>query len=600
MFEALLPYYRDELEALRIDAAAFAKAYPKTAARLRLPASPSGDVVNDPHVERLLEGVAFLGARVQHRLDDEFPELTDALLGVLYPHYLAPFPSCLIAQFTPRQGTAEPVRIEANTMLETRPVNGEICRFRTTAFTTVWPITVEQARVAGTPLPAPDNRYARSTQAVLHLTLRCTTSGLSFDKLRMDSLRLFLGAPDPANVQLYELLTAHAVSLAFARGPGDPSPAIPQDAAIRPVGFEPDEAMLPWSDRGFSGFRLLSEYFAFPHKFLFIDITGIPSAGFGDTMDVFIYLDQAAPDLARTVSARMLQPGCTPAINLFAMSCDPITVDHTETVWRITPDKRRMDALEVWSVLGVRESWEGGSRPWRPFYRLSHGAGSEGPSYITVRRDAPDPPGGTDVYLAPCDPALDPEGPAATRLSIDVLCSNRNLPQHLPVDAPLRVVTGAAGIETVRAITAATPALHPKLRERRFWRLISHLALGHLSLSGDASAQTLKEVLRLYNLGETESAEAAIDALQGITQRPYTARAPSGRMGAFCRGMQVDLIFASRQWQPLGLYLLASVLDRFLALHGQVNSFVRTRARFTDREKPVAEWPPRAGGRVLL
>nr|WP_294501570.1 type VI secretion system baseplate subunit TssF [uncultured Rhodopila sp.] len=597
MFDAMLPYYLTELQALQADTAEFAKAYPSQAALLRIPANVGTEPVGDPHVERLLEGVAFLGARVQHRLDDEFPELTDALLSVLYPHHLAPFPSCLVAGFPARAGQDGPAAIQAGTMLETNPLRGEICRFRTTAPVTVWPVEITQARLSGMPLPAPDNPYARSAVSVLQLTLRCTTKGLTFDKLGMDRLRFFLGSPDQASVQLYELLAARAVSVAFT-GHGA-APVIPAEASLQPVGFEPEEALLPWDKRGFSGFRLLSEYFGFPHKFMFIDLCGIPSAGFGETMEVYVYLDQEAPELARSVNARSLQLGCAPAVNLFPMTCDPITLDHTQTEYLVTPDRRRMDALEVWSITGVRETREGGVRPWRPFYRLTpgHGATAAGPSYLTIRREAQ---AGSDVWIAPCDPALDPDGSAATRLSVDALCSNRDLPRQLPVDAPLRVTGGGSGIEGARAVTAATAPLRPRLREKRFWRLISHLALGHLSLTGDDTAHALREVLRLYNLDDSERAEAAISALQAIAQRPYSARAPGNRVGAFCRGLEVDLIFAARQWQPLGLFLMASVLARFLPLQGQVNSFVRTRALLSGKQAPVAAWPPRAGGRVLL
>lgn len=603
MSDTLLPYYRTELEALRGDAAEFAKAYPKMAARLRIPANATNEAISDPHVERLLEGVAFLGARVQHRLDDEFPELTDALLSVLYPHYLAPFPSCLIAAFKGRAGADAAVHIKPGAMLETPSVNGETCRFRTTAAASVWPVEVEQVRLSGMPLPAPDNRFARAAVAVLHITLRCTTTGLSFEKLGLDRLRFFLGGPDVASLRLYELLSSHAISVAFARSASDPAPVIPSGTAITPIGFAADEALLPWTNRGFAGFRLLSEYFAFPHKFLFVELSGIPTKDVGTKLEVFVYLDQEAPDLARTVNARMLRLGCAPAINLFEMPCDPIPLDHTETEMLVVPDRRRQDALEVWSITGVRESWEGGSRPWRPFYRLTHGTGSSGPSYITVRRQSPAPLNGSDVYLAPCDPALDTDGVTASKLSIDALCTNRDLPQNLPIggaETALRIVSGASGVDTVHAITPPSRVLRPKPRERRFWRLISHLALGHLSLSRDAGASTLKEVLRLYNLSEADGSEAAINALEAVAERPYAARVPGTRAGAFCRGLEVDLIFSAKEWHPLGLYLLASVLDRFLALHGQVNSFVRTRAMLANRPTPVVTWPPRAGSRVLL
>ena len=374
-------------------------------------------------------------------------------------------------------------------------------------------------------------------------------------------------------------------------------------SSLHPRRVRAGGSLLPWPERGFSGFRLLSEYFAFPQKFMFVELRGIPSEGFGNTMEVFVYLDQDAPELVRAANPRMLRLGCAPAINLFEMPCDPIPLDHTDNEILVIPDRRRQDVLEVWSIALVRETWEGGARAWRPFYRLTQGSAASGPSYLTTRRLSPAPLTGSDVLLSPCDPELDTNAVAGTRLSIDALCTNRDLPPHLPIggpDTPLHLVSGGPGVDAVHAITPASQVLRPQLRERRFWRLVSHLALGHLSLSQDGGADTLKELLRLYNLSEAEGAEAAINALQGVAERPYAARAPGRRAGAFCRGLEVDLIFNPREWQPLGLYLLAAVLDRFLALQGQVNSFVRTRAMLGDRRTPVASWPPRAGSRVLL
>ncbi len=104
MSDDLLPYYNAELAYLREQGAEFAARFPKVAARLQLEAGKCAD----PHVERLLEGVAFLTARVRRKIDDEFPEITDALLGVLYPHYQRPLPSMTVVQFVPGTPQAAP------------------------------------------------------------------------------------------------------------------------------------------------------------------------------------------------------------------------------------------------------------------------------------------------------------------------------------------------------------------------------------------------------------------------------------------------------------------------------------------------------------
>ncbi|MDE2335634.1 MAG: type VI secretion system baseplate subunit TssF [Rhodospirillales bacterium] len=610
MSDALLPYYNRELVAIRRLAAEFAEANPKIAGRLRL----SRDAVDDPLVARLLDGVAFLAARVQHRLDDEFPELTDALLGVLYPHYLAPFPSTAVVQFAPQPDLAGPARIGRFFPLDTEPVRGETCRFRTAYETTLWPVEIEAVRLSGLPLAAPANPRAAGAMSVLRITLRTASPDKTFAELGLDRLRLFLRAAPNIALPLYELLAGHTLGVAYADGPADAAAALAGPEAIEPVGFAPEEALLPWPARSFSGFRLLSEYFAAPEKFLFLDVTGIeaktrsPSAPPGNRLDIFVYLDQALPDLERMVGADALALGCTPVVNLFAQRCDPIPLTQMTTEYRIVPDARRPAAFEVWSVERVRESHpDGTSRPWRPFYRMTHGdpeAQAEGGFYLVARRDSPAPMRGSEVYLAPFDPALDPDMPSESVLSVDVLCSNRDLPTELPFGGGhprLRLAEGAAAVARATCLTAPTAPARMKLREHGFWRLISHLSLGHLSVVGEAEgANALKEVLRLYDLRDSAESRAAIGGLLAVHAQPGAARVPGARVGAFCRGLDVTLEFDQHVWQTSGLFLMAAVLDRFLGLHASVNAFVRTRAVLRGRAGSVAAFPPRAGTRTLL
>jgi type VI secretion system protein ImpG len=607
MSDALLPYYDRELNALRRLTAEFAAAHPKIAGRLRL----SADAVDDPHVARLLEGIAFLAARVHHRLDDEFPELTDALLGVLYPHYLAPFPSASIIQFVPQPDLLQPQRMAAHIALEAEPVRGETCRFRTTWPVTLWPVEVESVRLSGLPLSAPANPLAAGAVAVLRITLKCTAADCTFTRLGVDRLRFFLrGAPN-VTLPLYELLCAHAVSVAYADSASDPAPVVLPGDAIEPAGFAPEEALLPWPARSFAGFRLLSEYFAIPEKFLFLDFDRIDAKTLlasGERLEIFVYLNRTLPELERSVGAETMALGCAPIVNLFPQHCEPIRLTHTETEYRVVPDARRPAAMEVWQVETVRETRpDGMSRPWRPFYRLTHGdpdAGEAGGFYYPVRRQPTASPAGSEVYLAPHDPDFDPNGAGGAVLSVDALCFNRDLPAELPFGGghpELRPVEPLPTITRVNCLVAPIQVLRPPLREQRFWRLVSHLSLGHLSVvGGEDGAVALREVLRLYDLRDSPETRAAIDALVGVTSAPGSARAPGGRGGAFCRGLDVTIEFEPTAWQTSGLYLLASVLDRFLALHATVNSFVRTRAVLHGRQDRGRAWPARAGMRVLL
>lgn len=607
MSDALLPYYHRELEAIRRLAAEFAEAHPKIAARLRL----APNAVDDPHVERLIEGAAFLAARVHHRLDDEFPELTDALLGVLYPHYLAPIPSAAIVQFQPQPDLALPARLPAGMALETEPVRGETCRYRTAWPLILWPIEVESVRLAGLPLSAPVNPLAVGAVAMLRIVLRCTSPDASFVGLGVDRLRFFLHGAANIAFPLYELLCAHTLSVAYADGPTDAAPVLLPAAAIEPVGFAPEEALLPWPARSFIGFRLLTEYFAFHEKFLFVDFVRVEAKTLlsgADRMEIFVYLDRTLPELERAVGTDNLVLGCTPIINLFAQRCEPVSLTYRETEYRVVPDARRPAAMEVWQIERVRETKaDGSSDNWQPFYRLSNAVtGQDEPAgfYHTVRRDITAPDAGTEVYIAADEPGFDPEAASGSVLSIDALCFNRNLPAALPFGGnrpEIRLVEGAAGVASLSCLTAPTPTLRRPLRERRFWHLVSHLSLGHLSVAGGAEgAAALREVLRLYDLKDSPEVRSAIEALAAVSASPGAARVPGARAGAFCRGLDVTLEFEQRAWQDGGLYLLASVLDRFLALHASVNSFVRTAVVLRGRSGRVAAWPARAGMRVLL
>ncbi|MEA2768188.1 MAG: type secretion system protein ImpG [Acetobacteraceae bacterium] len=607
MSDSLLPYYNQELDALRRSSLEFADAHPKVAGRLRL----GPDTVDDPLVERLLEGVAFLSARTQQRLDDEFPEISDALLGVLYPHYLAPVPSAAIVQLGCQSALRVPVQVPSGTAIETDPVRGEPCRFRTAYDTTLWPVEIESVKLTGLPLSAPAYPGLTGARSVLRIVLRTSDPEASFAELGVDRLRFFLRGPLEQSLPLYELLCAHVLGVALADGPNDARPTLLAKTPFEAVGFAPEEALYPWSARQFSGFRLLTEYFALPEKFLFVDLGGLDARTLlqtGNRMEVFVYFDQAKPDLEQRLQSDALALHCTPMVNLFARQCEPIPLTQEISEYPITPDIRRPRALEVWSVERVRElRGDGSTRPWRPFYRHpADTAPDEQPAgfYATIRRDSPGRLSGTDVLLAPFDPKLDVDRPADAVLSVDALCTNRDLPAELPWgggEPRLRLSQGISAVTTLTCLTAPTPTLRAKLREHRPWRLISHLSLGHLSIvGGEGAADSLREVLRLYDLRDTPESRATIDSLLTVQSRQAVARVPGARQGSFCRGLDVTLAFEARAWESAGLFLVAAVLERFLALHATVNSFVRTSVVLQGRKGAVFRAPPRAGARVLL
>ena len=316
MDDDLLKFYNKELQFLQRSAATFAEANPKVAARLKL----GTDTVEDPHVGRLIEAVAFMNARIRKKLDDDFPELTEGMLGVLYPHYLAPIPSMSIVQFRSLPDLAKPHTIPPGTTLETESLAGEPCQFRTAYPVELLPVRVEEAQIIQGLRAAPSVSRELGASAVLRLVLKCESDDINFAALAPSRLRFYLKGQDSIVHPLYSLLFNNVLKIAVADSDRDANALFLEREALLPVGFERDEGLLPYPARSLLGYRLLTEYFAFPQKFLFVDLTGLTKVwkGRGGRLELFFYLDASDAELERGVSADTFALGCSPIVRFLA------------------------------------------------------------------------------------------------------------------------------------------------------------------------------------------------------------------------------------------------------------------------------------------
>ena len=466
MADEILTYYERELSFLRQTGAEFAASYPKIASRLLLEA----DKCEDPHVERLIQAFAFLAARIRYKLDDDFPEITDSLLSVLYPHYLAPVPSMAIVQFVldaERGKLTEPFRIARGAKLFSPPVSGAPCRFRTAYPVTLWPLTVTSAR-----LGAADGLGAsKRAVSVIRLGLRAQ-GGTSIAGLRPEALRFFLHGEGHQTWPLYELLCNNVREVHLRPGAGRPAPPIrlgPE--CIRPVGFAADEGLLPYGPRSFLGYRLLHEYFAFPEKFLFVDVTGLDAAakaGFGEELEILIFLDHIAAAGRPSSQPSTFRLGCTPVVNLFEQIAEPIRVSQTDSEYRVVLDGRRQDATEVYSVDSVVSVSPDDPQPlvYRPFYSFKHEMDQDQQRtfwYATRRASDRKGDAGTEVYLSLVDLDFKPSRPPAETLTVHVTCTNRDLPARLPFGGERGVLEleGAAPLSRILCLTKPTTVARP-------------------------------------------------------------------------------------------------------------------------------------------
>lgn len=617
MTDQLLPYYNRELAFLRKLGAEFAEAHPKIAGRLKLTA----DSAEDPHVSRMIEAFAYLTARIRHKLDDDFPELTEALLGVLYPHYLAPLPSMSVAQFELDKTQAELTagyRIQKGAMLETEPVrgrgvDGETCQVRTCYDVVVWPITLQAAEFRGQPFTAPPSRLVSDSKAILRLQLAPLAPGVPISQCQFDQLRFFLQAPSQYVYHLYEAILNHTLGVAIGLSSSDRDAIFLPKSSVKPVGFERDESVLPYTPRSFDGYRLLSEFFTFPQKFLFFDIAGIPRRAVeraSEKLELFLYLGRHLPDLEKNVDANTFQLGCTPIVNLYRQRAEPIQLSQTTHEYRVVPDARRPLAHEVYSVDRViATSPQNEQVEFHPFYSVRHAdeARNQRAFWHASRRAAGYAGGqidrGTEVYLSLVDLGFNPSIPSKWTLDIETTCLNRDLPRHLPYGAgqPRLQLTIGTPVTRIRCVTPLSSTNRPALQRGTVWRLISHLSLNHLSLiSADDSADALREILKLYDFSDSPETRSMIDGLLAVRGRRVVGRVGGTVASGFCRGFEVTLHFDEERFSGSGVYLFASVLERFLGLYTTLNSFTRLIATTNKREEPLAKWPPRAGQQSLI
>ena len=615
MRDELLEYYERELTYLRQMGAEFSQKYPKVASRLML----EPNRCEDPHVERLIESFAFLAARVHLKIDDEFPEITEALLSVLYPHYIRPIPSATIVQFhlDPEQGKLTTgLTIPKGSMLYSHPVDGYACKFQTCFEATLWPLRIAEAQWV-TPDRLRPAVKSQEAVAALRFELECFPD-VSFDKLDLGSLRFYLNGESSLIHSLYELLCNNCTQILVRdRTPNTRKSPISLPAShLQPVGFTDNEALLPYPRRAFSGYRLLQEYFHFPEKFFFLELTGLDrlaTSGFGPRVEVVFLISrferpERQQSLELSVSAETLSLGSSPAINLFPHTAEPILLDQTRTEYLVTPDVRRRRALEIFSIDEVisPDPQTHEVIKFEPFYRFRHASAHhrERPrGFWYSRRQASThrDDEGTEVYVSFLDLSGRPLHPDTDTVTVHCTCSNRDLPHRLPMgnergDFELE---GISSIKRITALRKPSAPVRPPAGKGMLWRLISHLSLNYLSIV-ENGREALQEILRLYTFGESGYNERQIAGIVGLKSSRHFARVISENGIGFVRGHRVEMEFDEEQFVGGGVFLFASILERFLGHYASLNSFSQLAVRTLQRKEVLRQWPPRAGEVILL
>jgi type VI secretion system protein ImpG len=581
-------YYQQELQFLRDLGEEFAEAYPQLAYLLAKPQA-------DPDVERLLEGFAFLAGQIRQKLDDEFPEITHGLMSVLWPHYLRPIPSMSILEFQPViQTLRRSQKVPRGVEVQSIPVEGTPCRFRTCYEVVLQPIALEDMELL-TKITGPSR-----------LRLRFRLAGnVNVDDLDLARLRMFLFGDASMTFALYLHLCRHFASGRVTAGWSDDKPpaGAGKPVTLRPVGFGENEDLIPYSAASFPGYRLLQEYFSLPEKFLFIDLVGLEGLkgmALEDRFQVEIEFDRQLETSLRPTADEM-RLNCTPVINLFPHEADPIRIDHTQTETRLRPSGKSPLHYEIFSIESVSAFVPGTAqrRDIQPFHSFVHSVGGKRDHFYLPRLKNSVVDDRVDTYLAFVDQSGNTAYPPEDVVSVDIMCSNRRLPESLRV-GEINVATDSSP-ESVRFQNLTKPSFSvaPPLGQGLHWRLISHMSLNYISL---VNVEALRGILQLYNFAALRDPQAALantrrlQGIQAISAKPMDYMVK----GIPLRGLAVAMQLLEDHFAGDGdLFLFSSVMNEFLSLYGTVNSFTRFEARGVQRGESYL-WPPRVGNRPLL
>jgi len=612
MRDDLLLNYERELDYLRKSAAQFAEKYPKVASRLALEPTKC----EDPHVERLLESFAFLAARIHLKMEDEFPEITDGLLNIVYPQLVRPIPSMSVVEFQldPEKGKlTSGMKIERNSQLYSKPVDKVPCTFRTCYDTVLWPLTVSAVDLSAPSRLKPPVKTNDSSWAV-RLELSCARD-VTFPGLKLDKLRFFLDGEGGLVNILYEVLFSRLNRIVVRDlTPGSRlSPVTLPASALKAVGFAADEGMVNYSQSTFAGHRLLMEYFAFPEKFFFLDLTGLEcvgAAGFKDAIEIIFLISEIEGEgriqrLELEVSKKTFRLGCTPVVNLFSQVAEPIQLNQRKSEYAVVPDVRRHYSTEVYSIDEVAaQDANQKTTVYEPFYSLRHSARKDNRTCFWLAHRRPSTranDNGTDISLSLVDLSTATVDPDATTLFVRTTCTNRDLPARLPFgnqDSDFEM-EGAAAMRRIVALRKPTSPVRPALGKSTLWRLVSHLSLNYLSMV-EGGKTALQEILRLYDVGRSAYSQNVIQSILNIQSHPHFTRLISEQGVNFARGVRIDMEIDEDQFTGGGAFLFACVLDRFFGMSASLNSFTQLSVRTPQRKERLHEWQPRAGWKSII
>ena len=582
-------YFQDELIALRERGKEYAQRNPALARFLDTPG-------RDPDVERLFEGFAFLTGRLRQKLDDELPEIIHSLFNLLWPNYLRPIPACSIVKYQPSSNISGVTTIPRGTMVNSNKVDGTHCQFKTVYDIDILPIRLIE-----------HSFLEKSGEAAL--VLKFKSLGVPLENIPLSILRFFIhGEPGVAHTIYYSMVAkTQQVRLVLRDKEKKPVDvfSIPAKDCIRPVGFRAEEGLYPYPANTFTGYRLLQEYFCFPEKFLFVEVNSLDQGFHRRNLSAFQGTDEfelhfvmpEIPEAFESFRVENWQMFCTPVVNLFQKDATPLTLNHKQTEYRVIPDPQLPYHFATYSIDSVR-TWGHDDRSRKKYvefesFEHESPSGSTHAYYRRIIRPS-HKDGSPETYLSFIQPSSSIDLPQTETISLELTCTNRDLPRELAVGDICIHADNTPETVTFKNITPVIPPFNPPLEGDILWRLLSNMSLNYIALT-DISA--LKAIISTYDFRaryDRPRAKILDRILQGMVSISghQTDRLHNGLP---VRGMRTRLVLDQRSFSCEGdMYLFGSVLNEFFALYATVNSFHQLIVVEAKRGEEYI-WPSRLG-----
>jgi type VI secretion system protein ImpG len=607
MIDDILPFYEREHARTALMVDEFVEQYPQLAGVLGF----EGSDCNDPSVQRIVAAMVMMGASILKVLEDNYPQFTGSLLAMNYPHFTQPFPSTSIVRFDYSAAGAKALAVTASVprgaCLHAIAHDGVASQFHTVYPVTVAPVRIDSVTLTEAHAANHDGPLIDGATAVLDIAIAGFDATRTLAEQQLSTLRVYIDADPSLRASVRDLLFMHSLA-AWVNVGGEPWARLAQ-VPLAPVGFHRDESVIPFKATSHPAYRILLEYFACPEKFNFFDIDMAALSRYlppgGQHLCLRLAIGAIAPDspvarILRSLSANNFVLGCTPVVNLFSRAASPVDLTHTKSEYTVLACAEHPAAYEIHSIDAVsvvRDTPKGAVQTmFHPYYSLRHGmAGSRG-QYYTMRRDAAlaglSP--GHEVRLALVDSDLDPLALETAMVSIDLCCTNRDLPSQLPIGHP-------AGDLHLKNLTNSHPVrfLRKPTKTYRFshaaqWRLVAQIALSERALT-DANLEAFTELLALHNLPQSNVTQRQIGGVTGFACTSERAWMPDIHGGARIHGVGVRMTLDESAFTGSGIHVFAQVIDHFFSQYTQINTFIQLTVVSHATGKELIRCAPRSG-----